>query len=161
MKMAKKRKAIRTKAGSRKRARTSKRHVAKRSTVRRSGKRKAARAGKTKAKVARRVVKHKTRAVKKSSNRKRKIRHIVKRHGHGEVYDERKVYASVYSACKSAQLTIRRTEEIAGEVTRAINRWIRGRETVTCHEVHGVVAHEMNKRGKSAAYMYKHHRDLS
>ena len=89
------------------------------------------------------------------------MRHIVKRHGNGEPYDERKVYASVYSACRSAQLTMQRTEEIAEEVTIAVNKWIRTKETVTCHEVHALVAHEIKKRGKSAAYMYKHHRDVS
>ena len=157
--MAKKKKGRMAKAGSRKRARTTKQRVVKRSMAKRGGKRKTASSMKTTARAVRRVGKKKTGSAMKS--RMDKTRHIVKRHGHGEPYDERKVYASVYSACRAAQLTIPRTEEIAAEVTRAINGWIKTRDTVTCHEVHGVVAHEINKHGKSAAYMYKHHRDVS
>jgi len=44
--------------------------------------------------------------------------HIVKRRGHKEEYDERKVYASAYAACLNVHLGEIEAEEIATKVKR-------------------------------------------
>ena len=50
--------------------------------------------------------------------------HIIKRRGHKEQYDERKIYASVYNACLNSHLPVSQAEKIAGKVSLEVTRWI-------------------------------------
>ncbi len=57
--------------------------------------------------------------------------HIVKRRGHKEIFDERKVYASVFAACLSAHIDKEKAEVTANLVTKEIKKWIEDKEDVT------------------------------
>ena len=46
--------------------------------------------------------------------------HIVKRKGHKEEYDERKVYASIFAACKNVHLNDSEAEFLADKVAKEI-----------------------------------------
>lgn len=87
--------------------------------------------------------------------------HIVKRRGHRERFDERKVYASCYAACLSSHMAHERAEVIAGNVTRIINKWVRTKATVTSGQVFREIGRVLARYDRDAAFMYRHHRDIS
>ena len=86
---------------------------------------------------------------------------IVKRKGHIEVYDERKVYGSCYFACRNAHLSEEESEGISNLVTASVTKWISRRRVVTSSEIFRVLAHELNKYNEDAAFLYETHRDIS
>ncbi|MEK6822955.1 MAG: ATP cone domain-containing protein [Nanoarchaeota archaeon] len=88
------------------------------------------------------------------------MRHIVKRAGHKEHFDERKVYASCYAACLSAHIKHRQAEEICDKVTRDVKKWIMTKEEVTSHRIFRKVASCLRVYDKDAAFMYETHRDI-
>lgn len=87
--------------------------------------------------------------------------HIVKRKGHKQEFDERKVYASVYAACLSAHLEKEEAETIANLVGREIKNWITGKEQVNSDEIFKQISEELMTLNKDAAFMYTTHRDVS
>lgn len=87
--------------------------------------------------------------------------HIVKRHGHKESFDERKLYASVYAACLSAHVLHEEAESIANLVTREVIKWVVDKEDVTSEQVSKEAGKELEHLNKEAAFMYKTHRDIS
>ena len=88
-------------------------------------------------------------------------KHIVKRQGHEEHFDERKVYASCYSACLSAHVRRKEAEFICDKVTREVKSWIRSKGEVTSNQIFKRTATAMKKHHKDAAFMYATHRDIS
>ena len=87
--------------------------------------------------------------------------HIVKRKGHKQEYDERKVYASVYAACLSAHVLQEEAESIASLVTREVKKWIEGKEEVPADQISKQAGDELEHLNREAAFMYKTHRDIS
>lgn len=87
--------------------------------------------------------------------------HIVKRKGHKEQFDERKVYASTYAACLSAHCDKEEAEATANLVTREIKKWIDKKEMVTSQDIFEQVSKELGHLNKQAAFMYTTHRDIS
>lgn len=87
--------------------------------------------------------------------------HIVKRHGHKQHFDERKIYASVFAACKSSHVSDEEAESIANLVAREVKNWIEGRDEVTSAEVFKQAGEELEHLNKEAAFMYTTHRDIS
>lgn len=87
--------------------------------------------------------------------------HIVKREGHKQEFDERKVYASVYSACLATNTDHIEAEKIANLISREIKHWILKKEIVTSNEIFKKVGEELQALNKDAAFMYKTHRDIS
>ena len=88
-------------------------------------------------------------------------RHVVKRRGHLEKFDDRKIYASAYAAALTAHLTPKRAEEIACEVCNAIGKWVAAHTMVTAHMIYEQIVKELRKHDKNAAFMYETHTDLS
>lgn len=92
--------------------------------------------------------------------------HIVKRKGHKEKFDERKLYASAYSACLSAHVDKEEAEATANLVTREVKKWIDGllrnkRREISSGEIFQQAEEELGHLNKDAAFMYKTHRDIS
>ena len=46
------------------------------------------------------------------------VKNIVKRKGHEEHFDERKVYASCFAACMNAQVGAKKAEQCADKATK-------------------------------------------
>ena len=86
---------------------------------------------------------------------------IVKRRGHTEEFDERKVYASCYAACLSSHVEHKAAEKICEKVAKEIKTWARKKKTVQSDEIFGKVTAIMRKYDKNAAFMYETHRDIS
>jgi len=107
-------------------------------------------------------------AVKKKPMRKRvkplretKTPCVVKRAGHEEVYDERKVYATCYYAAKSTHLKTNKAEEICDKVVKDVNKWIVPKGCVTGHQIHEYIVKSLKKYNKDVAFMYDTHRDVN
>ena len=87
--------------------------------------------------------------------------HIVKRAGHKEKFDERKLYASVFAACLSSHVKKEEAEAIANLVAREIKKWIGKKKEVDSNDIFKKVAEELAHLNKDASFMYKTHRDIS
>ncbi len=90
---------------------------------------------------------------------------VIKRAGHKEAYDERKVYGSVYAACLSVNESEKKCEAVAGAIAKKISAWVgAGAKKGICVDTRQIakkVAAEIKKRDKDAAFMYETHRDIS
>jgi len=87
--------------------------------------------------------------------------HVVKRKGHKEKFDERKVYASCYEACLSAHLEKKHAENICEQVSRNVKKWMKTKKEVSSSEISRKVTSFIKKHSKDAAFMYETHRDVS
>ena len=86
---------------------------------------------------------------------------VIKRKGHKEKYDERKVYASCYSACLASHIPIRQAEKICGKVSKTVSSFVKKRKSVTSNQIFLIAAKSLSSHNKNAAFMYRTHRDLS
>lgn len=86
------------------------------------------------------------------------IKHIVKRHGHNEVFDPKKLYASIYSAAQSVREPAGSAELIADKVVEDIQHWIAKKHEVTANDIRINAAKHLKVYNPDAAYMYLHHR---
>ena len=84
---------------------------------------------------------------------------IIKREGHEEDYDERKVYASIYAAALNCEYDRPKSEKIAREVTKKINSWVKIKKGATSDEIRDQVLKHI--KDKDVNLMYKHHMDIS
>ena len=89
------------------------------------------------------------------------MKHIIKRKGHQERFDERKVYATCYAACLNATINKTDTETICNQVAKEIAKWIKTRDEVTSHHIFKQVIRLLKKHDKNAAFMYETHRDIA
>lgn len=87
--------------------------------------------------------------------------HIVKRKGHKEEYDNRKVYASVYAACLNVHVHTGEAELIADKVSKEIDIWIKDKSEVSSHMIFLQVAKSLRKYNPDASFMFETHRDVS
>ena len=94
---------------------------------------------------------------------KEKKDHIVKRQGHTEPYDEKKVYGSVYWAAKGTgyHMTEQYAEKIASATVKAVNTWIEKRDTVNSQDIFSFVSEYLKQHDEHTAYMYATLRDIS
>ena len=86
---------------------------------------------------------------------------IVKRKGHAEEFDEKKVYASCYAACLNTQIVEEESEKIAEKVSKEIKTWATKRKYADSSEIFKRIITAMKKHNKDAAFMYETHRDIS
>ena len=82
---------------------------------------------------------------------------IVKRKGHTEEFDERKVYASVYAACASAHYHERKCEMTAETVTKAVKSFVKSKKNVQSSKIREKIDSELKKKNKELAFYYEHH----
>ena len=87
--------------------------------------------------------------------------HIVKRAGHAEKFDERKVYATCYAACMNAHASKEEAEKICRKVAAGITSWIKKKKVVTSEMIFREVIRLMKKEQKDATFMYETHRDIA
>lgn len=86
---------------------------------------------------------------------------IIKRKGQEEPYDQKKVYASVYSAALNCEYSEKKAEKIALSIMKKTNNLIK-KSKDKCFEsnrIRDFVLKEL--KDKDVKLMYKHHLDLS
>lgn len=82
---------------------------------------------------------------------------VVKRKGHKESFDERKVYGSVYAACLSAHYDEGTAESVAGAITEKVRGFVKGKKEISSREIHEKVAGELGKKSKELSFFYDQH----
>jgi len=82
---------------------------------------------------------------------------IIKRKGHKEKFDERKVYASVYAACISMHYTELKCEKIADEIAKKVKKAITNKKMVKSGQLRKIIDSELRKKDKELAFYYEHH----
>ena len=85
-------------------------------------------------------------------------KHIVKRKGHIEPYDPRKVYASVFAACLSVREPAGSAELVANQVVKDVDNWIAKKHEVTANDIRRQSAKHLTVYNPDAGYMLLHHR---
>ena len=86
---------------------------------------------------------------------------IVKRKGHVEKYDEKKVYASCYFACKTVEMDNKKCESICDKIVEATTAWARKQDPLTSDMIFSFIGKELTKHDKDAAFMFSTHRDVN
>ena len=86
---------------------------------------------------------------------------IVKRAGHTELYDERKVYGSCFFACRNAHLSEKEAEEICKKVSASVTKWIKNKKVVSSSDIFKLLVQELKRHNEDAAFLYETHRDIS
>lgn len=86
------------------------------------------------------------------------MQHIVKRAGHRETYDQRKLYASIFSACISVREHPGTAELVAQEVVEQFEAWMATKHEVTSTDISHQVGLALQIINPDAGYIYKHHR---
>jgi len=87
--------------------------------------------------------------------------HVVKRKGHKEKFDGKKVYASVYWACKTTGMGEQKCEKVSGEVLKEVKKWIEDKPVVDSAEIFNRITEKLKKISKDISYMYSTLRDIS
>ncbi len=82
---------------------------------------------------------------------------IVKRRGHKENFDERKVYGSVYAACASAHYNEMQCEKIADGVTKRVKMFVKNKKEIQSTEIRRRIEAELKKRDEELAFFYEQH----
>lgn len=86
------------------------------------------------------------------------MKHIVKRAGHLEPFDERKLYASVYASALSVREPAGSAELIAQEVVKQVSDWLETKHEVTSTDIRHQAAKHLKAINPDAAFQYLHHR---
>lgn len=86
------------------------------------------------------------------------MQHIVKRAGHSEPYDNRKLYASIYAACLSVREHPGTAELIAQEVTEDVEKWLASKHEVTSNDIRKQASESLKVINPDAGHIYLHHR---
>ncbi|MFB6294959.1 MAG: ATP cone domain-containing protein [Candidatus Nanohaloarchaea archaeon] len=82
---------------------------------------------------------------------------VVKRRGHEEEFDERKVYGSVYAACASAQRDEATCEAVAEEVTETVVAAADEAAVLPAEDIRDMVREELAERDERLAFFYEKH----
>ena len=88
------------------------------------------------------------------------MKHIVKRKGHSEAYDVRKLYASVYSMCLAVHCSEEDAEGTAEKVVRHVDQWLEKKHEVTAHDIHSVALDRSMSLNPDAGFLYSNHRGM-
>lgn len=90
-----------------------------------------------------------------------KIKTVVKRLGHEEKFDERKLYKTISNACFAAHMKRKTCSETSKKVVNEVEKWVSGKGKVTSNQIFLRTIKIMKKYDKNAAFMYETHRDIS
>ncbi|MBU0527858.1 MAG: ATP cone domain-containing protein [Candidatus Micrarchaeota archaeon] len=85
---------------------------------------------------------------------------VVKRRGKNETYDDRKIYGSIYAACKDCDLGEKESEKIAEKTCSEVKKFLQGKKEVNSTEIFGFVLQKLAKEHEAVAFMYQTHRDI-
>ena len=87
--------------------------------------------------------------------------HIVKRAGHTEDYDERKLYASIYTSCVAVRESAPTAELIASKVCEDVGGWLSNKHEVTSKDIRKMASISLHEYNHDAAWLYRHQRNIS
>ncbi len=79
---------------------------------------------------------------------------ILKRKWRKENFDERKVYASIYSACMSAYFNELKCEKIATKLTKILKVWLKNKKIVSSNSIRKNIMTELGKIDNTLKFHY-------
>ncbi len=82
---------------------------------------------------------------------------IVKRKGHKEKFDEKKVYGSVYAACASAHYDETLCEKTAEDVTNNVKKFVRNKKSIDSIRLRKKIEELLKKENEELAFFYEQH----
>lgn len=85
---------------------------------------------------------------------------VVKRQGHAENFDEKKLYSSIYASALNAHKEDLEAEFIAKGATNHIKDWMKMNPTVKAHKIKLEIIKFLKKEDNGVAIMYEHHRNI-
>lgn len=86
------------------------------------------------------------------------MKHIVKRAGHVELYDARKLYASIYASALAVSEPVGSAELIAQEVVKLVEEWLNPKHEVTSNDIRREASKHLNVINADAGFQYTNHR---
>lgn len=86
------------------------------------------------------------------------MKHIVKRSGKSEDFDERKLYASIYASCLGVHEPVGAAELVADSVCVDMKEWIKPKSEVSSADIRVNAAKYLHQLNEHAAFLYAHHR---
>ena len=86
------------------------------------------------------------------------MKHIVKRSGRTEAYDERKLYASIYTACLAVREPVGAAELVAERVCADMQDWLKPKSEVSSTDIRTHATKYLKQLNEHAAFLYAHHR---
>ena len=86
---------------------------------------------------------------------------VVKRAGHTEPFDEKKIYASIYASCLAVRVPQGEAELVAEQVISDVKKWLSDKHEVTAHDIRRVAASHFSAINADAAYLYQHHKVIN
>ena len=88
---------------------------------------------------------------------------VVKRKGHLEKYDEKKVHASIYAAALNCEHKEEFAEKLAKKIMKKANNWFKKqaktKDCINSEDIRNYIIKSIKDR--DIKLMYKHHLDLS
>ncbi|MBI2136518.1 hypothetical protein HYU06_05595 [Candidatus Woesearchaeota archaeon] len=86
---------------------------------------------------------------------------LVKRHGHLEHFDVKKIYASVYAATLNAHYSEKDAEMIAAMVSKNVHKKACKLKKIDSDKIRIEIIHELNQVDKDIAFLYETHLDIN
>ncbi|OGE83786.1 MAG: hypothetical protein A2846_00035 [Candidatus Doudnabacteria bacterium RIFCSPHIGHO2_01_FULL_49_9] len=87
--------------------------------------------------------------------------HIVKRKGHSEPFDPRKIYAAAFASCRNAHLSEMLSENIADTVQKRLEDWIKDKNEISSDDIFRETISVLKELHPDAAFLFETHRDIS
>lgn len=88
-------------------------------------------------------------------------KHIVKRAGHSEPYDQRKLYASIFSAMIAVREPSGSAELVAERLCVDVETWLDNKTEVTSADIARNAYEYFKVLNPDAAWIYKHRRNVN
>lgn len=79
---------------------------------------------------------------------------IVKRAGHIETYDEKKLYASVFAACLAVREPVGTAEVLSDRIISDVNTWIGKKHEVTSNDIRRIASEKLHSYNVEASHLY-------
>lgn len=86
---------------------------------------------------------------------------IVKRHGHMEEFDEKKIYGSVYAATLNAHHSEHKAEELAEKISKKLKKKFSKKDHIDSENIRDEIIKELENDDHEIAYLYRHHLDIN
>ena len=87
--------------------------------------------------------------------------HVMKRDGHLETFDLKKIYQAAYEACLNVHLSLLASKKIAQHVVKDIKELVKNKPKIKSDVLFAEVARALYKHNEHVAFMYETHRDIS
>lgn len=88
------------------------------------------------------------------------MKYVSKHSGKTQLFNSKKLSASLEKTLISNQYKANTAKEIADEITNSTMRWMLKKSEVTTIDIRNHVAKELSKIDKPTALVYKKHKDL-